>query len=89
MACTVVISIQETAIEDNPWRDFLDLSAAAGPAIEERQEDDQEDVGQEDSTSCGNEWFLQRLSLLGYHLKLHGHFAVMPSVGKETANTVN
>ena len=26
----------------------LDLSAAAGPAVEERQEDDQEDVGQED-----------------------------------------
>ena len=26
----------------------LDLSAAAGPAVEERQEDAQEDVGQED-----------------------------------------
>ena len=26
----------------------VDLSAAAGPAAEERQEDDQEDVGQED-----------------------------------------
>ena len=31
----------------------LDLSAAAGPAVEERQEDDQEDVGQEDGQKGG------------------------------------
>ena len=31
----------------------LDLSAAAGPAVEERQEDDQEDVGQEGGQKGG------------------------------------
>ena len=31
----------------------LDLSAAAGPAVEERREDDQEDVGQEDGQEKG------------------------------------
>ena len=31
----------------------LDLSAAAGPAAEERQEDDQEDIGQEDGRKKG------------------------------------
>ena len=31
----------------------LDLSAAAGPAAEERQEDDQEDIGQEDGRKGG------------------------------------
>ena len=34
----------------------LDLSAAAGPAAEERQEDDQEDVGQEDGRKRGEGW---------------------------------
>ena len=33
----------------------LDLSAAAGPAVEERQEDDQEDVGQEGGQKGGGE----------------------------------
>ena len=32
----------------------LDLSAAAGPAVEERQEDDQEDVGQEGGQKGGS-----------------------------------
>eukprot|EP00434_Breviolum_minutum_P046515 symbB.v1.2.042125.t1/scaffold9296.1/size5384/1 len=36
----------------------LDLSAAAGPAAEERQEDDQEDVGQEDGQKGGGDVFL-------------------------------
>ena len=34
----------------------LDLSAAAGPAAEERQEDDQEFIGQEDGRKRGEGW---------------------------------
>ena len=44
---------QGGAIEDNPWRDHFGSVCCGRPEVEERREDDQEDVGPEDRQERG------------------------------------
>ena len=47
---------QGGAIEDNPWRDHFGSVCCGRPEVEERREDDQEDVGPEDRQEKRGEW---------------------------------